>query len=176
MAATPVAVQRAKEQTLPQRKTTSGSLFDRMDAVFDDIARRAFQIFESNGRIFGRDVEDWFKAERELLRPVPTELTESEESLEIKAEVPGFSEKELEISVQPRQVVITGKHESTDKEEKKGKIVRSETYSDQILRIVDLPVDVETDKVSATLKNGVLVLAMPKAAKARSVRITPTAA
>jgi HSP20 family protein len=147
-----------------------------MDDVFADIARRAFQIFEGNGRMLGRDLEDWFKAERESLRPVHTELTESGESLEIKAEVPGFSEKELEISVEPRRVVVTGKHESTDKEEKKGEIVRSESYSDQFLRIVDLPVDVETDKVTATLKNGVLSVAMPKVAKARSVRIKPKAA
>jgi HSP20 family protein len=176
MAATPVAVQRSKEQTLAQPKTTSESLLDQIDTIFDNISRRAFELFEGNGRMFGRELEDWFKAERELLRPVRTELTESDESLEIKAEVPGFTEKELEISVQPRRVVITGKHEAADKEQKKGQIVRSETYSDQILRIVDLPVDVETDKVTATLKNGVLVLAMPKVAKARSIRIKPTVA
>ena len=176
MAATPVAVQRAKEQTLPQQKSTSENLLDRMDAAFEEIAQRAFQIFEGNGRLFGYDLENWFKAERELFRPVHTELTESDESFEIRAEVPGFSEKELEISVQPGRVVITGKHEATGKEQKKGKTVRSEIYSDQILRIVDLPVEVETDKVTATLKNGVLILAMPKVAKARSVRISPTAA
>jgi HSP20 family protein len=147
-----------------------------MDAVFDDIARRAFQVFEGNGRVFGRDLEDWFRAERELFRPVHTELTESDESLEIKAEVPGFGEKELEISVQPRRVVITGKHESTEKEQEKGKTIRSEFCSDQVLRIVDLPVEIETDKVTATLENGVLVLAMPKVARARSIRIKPTAA
>jgi len=176
MAATPVAVQRVKEQTLPVQKSTSEALLDRLDAAFDEIARRAFRIFESNGRVFGRELEDWFSAERELFRPVYTELTESDESFEIKAEVPGFSEKELEISVQPRRVVITGKHESTEKEQKKGKTIRSEFYSDQALRIIDLPVEVETDKVTATLKNGVLVLALPKVAAARSVRITPTAA
>jgi HSP20 family protein len=176
MAAATTAVQRAKEQTLAQQKTTSESLLDQMDSMFDNIARRAFELFEANGRMFGQDLEHWFTAEKELFRPVYTELTESDESLEIKAEVPGFNERELEISVQPRRVVITGKHESTNKEQKKDKIVRSETYSDQILRIVDLPVEVETDKVTATLKNGVLVLAMPKVARARSVRIKPTAA
>jgi HSP20 family protein len=176
MAATPVAVQRAKEQTSPQQKPASESLLDRVDTAFDEIARRAFQIFEGNGRIFGHDLEDWFKAERELFRPVQIELTDSDESLELKAEVPGFSENELEISVQPSRVVITGKHESTEKEQKKGKTICSEFCSDQLLRIVDLPAEVETDKVTATLKNGVLTLAMPKVAKARSVRVKATAA
>jgi len=178
MAATPVAVQRAKEkeQTLPQQKTPSESLLDRMDAVFDDIASRAFQIFEGNGRIFGHELEDWFKAERELFRPVSTELTESDEAFALKAEVPGFSEKELEINVEPRRVVITGQRESKTKEEEKGKTIRSEMSSDQVLRIVELPVDIETNKVTATLKNGVLTLALPKSASVRSVRIKPTAA
>jgi len=161
---------------LPVQKSTSASLLDQMDAAFDEIARRAFQIFEGNGRVFGRELENWFRAERELFRPIYTELTESDESFELKAEVPGFSEKDLEISVEPRRIVITGKRESTEKEQKKGKTVRSEFYSDQVFRIVHLPVEVETDKVTATLKNGVLVLAMPKVAKARSIRIKPTAA
>lgn len=167
MAATP-AVQRAKEQTFVQQKTRSKSLLDQMDAVFNEISRRAFQLFEDNGRVFGNDLEDWFRAEREMFRPLYTKLTESDESLKIKAEVPGFTEKELEISVQPRRIVIAGEHESTGKEIDK-------LLSEQVLQIVDLPAEVETDKVTATLKNGVLILVMPKAAKARSVRIKPTA-
>lgn len=36
-------------------------------AIDDDaIARRAYEIYESRGRIDGRDVEDWLQAEREL--------------------------------------------------------------------------------------------------------------
>ena len=69
----------------------------------------------------------------------------------------------------------SGKRE-TSKEEKRGKTVYSETSSDEILRTVDLPVDVETDKVTATLKNGVLDLTVPKVAKARSIRIQAKAA
>jgi HSP20 family protein len=171
-----VAVQRAKEETVPQQKATAESLLDQMEATFDRIARRAFEIFEGDGRILGRDLDDWFQAERELFRPVRTELNESDEAFALQAEVPGFSEKELAISVEPRRVIITGKRGPTSKEEKKGKIIRSEMTSDQLLRIVELPKEVETDKVTATLKNGVLSLALPKSAKARSIRIKPTAA
>jgi HSP20 family molecular chaperone IbpA len=41
---------------------------------------------------------------------------------------------------------------------------------------VNLPSDTETDKVSATLKNGVLEVTLPKAAKASAIRIHPKAA
>jgi HSP20 family protein len=90
-----------------------------MTEVFDAISRRAFELFENNGRAFGHDVEDWFKAEKELLHPVPIHVTETGESVEVKAEVPGFNEKELEVNVEPRRLTITGKRE-TSKEEKKG--------------------------------------------------------
>jgi len=79
------------------------------------------------------------------------------------------------IIVEPRRVTISGKRE-TSKEEKKGKSVYSETGCDQILRVVDLPAEVETDKVTAILKNGVLALTMPKVAKSRSIRIQAKAA
>jgi HSP20 family protein len=176
MPETSVAVQRAKEQTSAVEKSTPRSLFDQMDETFDRIAKRAFELFEGDGHPFGRDLEHWFRAEKELFRPVSTELAETDEAFTLKAEVPGFSEKDLEIKAEPRRVVITGKRESSSKEEKKGKIIRSEMSSDQALRIVDLPVEIETDKVTATLKNGLLTLALPKAAKAKSVTVKPNAA
>jgi HSP20 family molecular chaperone IbpA len=44
-------------------------------------------------------------------------MTESEEGFGVHAEVPSFSPKELEISVEPRRVIVSGKHET--QEEKK---------------------------------------------------------
>lgn len=168
------AVKRVEQPNLP-RTTRTESLLDNVDEIFGSIARRAFNIFESNGRTFGYDLDHWFRAESELLHPVHLTLTESPDTLEVKAEVPGFSEKELEISVEPRRLTIAGKRES-DKEEKKGKTVYSTSCSDQLLRIVDLPTGIETNKVTATLKNGILQLTMPKAAKAQSIKIQPKTA
>ena len=100
-----------------------------------------------------------------------------DDSLEVKAEVPGFNEKEIEVSVEPRRLTITGKRETeTKKEEKKSKTVYSEFCSNQILRIVDLPASVDAEKTIATLKNGVLQLTMPKVAKAKTIEIKPRAA
>ena len=104
-------------------------------------------------------------------------LVETDDSLEVKAEVPGFNEKEIEVSVEPRRLTITGKRETeTKKEEKKSKTVYSEFCSNQILRIVDLPASVDAEKTIATLKNGVLQLTMPKVAKAKTLEIKPRGA
>jgi HSP20 family protein len=165
----------AKRIEEPIKQIKSTSLLDQIEQTFNALSRRAYEIFESNGRAFGRDLEHWFQAERELLHPVHVHVSVTDDLLEVKAEVPGFSEKELEISVEPRRLTITGKRE-TKKEEKKGKTIYSEKCADQILRLVDLPVDVEVDKVTANLKNGVLDLTIPKVAKAQTVRIHPKAA
>ena len=166
------AVKRAEEPTKPIKYA---SVFDQIQDTFNAISRRAYEIFEGNERAFGRDLEHWFQAEREIIHPVHVSIEESDDSLSVKAEVPGFNEKELEIGVEPRQLTITGKRE-TKKEEKKGKTVCAECCSDQILRIVSLPADVQTDKVTATLKNGVLEFTMPKVVKGHTVRIHPKAA
>jgi HSP20 family protein len=166
------AMKRVEETTKPVK---FDSLFDQVEDTFNALARRAYEIFEGNGRGFGRDIENWFQAEKELLHPVPVNVTESDTSFELKAEVPGFNEKEVEIGVEPRRVTITGKRE-TKKEEKKGKTVCAESCSDQVLRMVELPAEIETDKVTATLRNGVLDLTLPKVAKAQALRIHPKAA
>jgi HSP20 family protein len=145
-------------------------LFEDVKRATDAITRRAYEIFESRGRIFGREWDDWFKAESEFLRPVRLELSESSDSFVVNAEVPGFRANELEVSVEPRRVTIAG-HRESGKEKKAEKIVFSEHSSDQILRIVDLPAAVDPEKVQATLKDGVLEVTMAKAAAARKIPV-----
>ncbi|MGA9801051.1 MAG: Hsp20 family protein [Terriglobales bacterium] len=152
-------------------------VMERINQMSQAIMQRAYEIFEGNGRNFGHDLDNWFRAEADLLHPVHVIISDAGESLEVKAEVPGFSEKEIEVSVEPRRLTITGKRETeTSREENKGKTVYSEFCSNQILRIVDLPASVDTEKTTASLKNGVLQLTMPKAAKAKTVEIKPRAA
>ncbi len=166
------AMQTTKE-SVPVREN-GGDLLTQFDRIYDSIARRAFELFERNGRWFGSDLDDWFRAESELLHPLPLELKETDGDFTVRAEVPGFAQKDLEISLEPRSLKIAGKRE-TKEQEKKGKMIRSELCADQILRTIDLPADIDTSKASATLKNGVLTINLPKAAHAKAVRIEPKA-
>lgn len=172
---TGVAVQVAKEPTTAVKPVKFQSLADNVNAILNAISCRAYEIFQGKGYAPGSDLEDWFQAERELLHPVQIQMSESDDAFEIRAEVPGFSDKDLQISVEPQRLVISGKREST-KDEKKGTAVYSEIYSDQIMRVVDLPADIDTSKVVATLKNGVLDVQLPKAAKAPAVKVEPKVA
>ena len=168
------AMQPAKTP-VPVKQAETENVFDRIQQTYDSIAQRAFEIFDNNGRWRGRELNDWLQAESELLHPVQLELEESDDNLAVRAEVPGFSTKELEIHVGPRKLTITGKHEAQE-ESKKGKTVYSERCAKEILRVVDLPAEVDSSKVTATLKDGILSLEMPKAAHAKTVRVEAKAA
>lgn len=157
------------------RQSTTGNVFDQIQETYDSIARRAFEIFDNNGRWLGRELDDWFRAESELLHPVHLELAESDDNLTVRAEVPGFSAKEIEINVEPRRLTIAGKHQAHE-ESKKGKTIYSERCANEILRVVELPAEVDSSKVNAILRDGVLNIELPKAAHAKTVRIEPKAA
>jgi HSP20 family protein len=76
----------------------------------------------------------------------------------------------LEVALEPRRLTITGKRET--KEERKDKrTIYTEIKSDQALRVIDLPAAVDADKATATLKDGVLELTLPKAGPAKKLQI-----
>ena len=153
----------------PTESVETRSVFEQFDRIYNSIARRAFEIFKDDGRL-GRDLENWFQAESEILNPVRASVTETESAVTVRAEVPGFTTKDLEVRVDSRQLSICGKRETTE-ELKKEQAVVHERRSDQILRVFDLPADVDVEKSTATLKNGVLELQLPKIPKAEGAKI-----
>ncbi len=146
-----------------------GDLLEQFEAVYDSIARRAFEISERDRQSLQRDLDYWLRAEAELLHPLHLDFSESDSDFTVRAEVPGFSAKELEIKVEPRRLKIAGKREA--KEEKNGKTIQCESCANQILRIVDLPADIDAAKVTASLKDGILTVDLPKAPHAKAIRV-----
>jgi HSP20 family protein len=166
-------MERTKEPELV--KHSSEEISNQFSQIYDVIARRAFDIFESRGRSPGHELEDWVRAESELLRPVPLNVAESDGEYIVRAEVPGFGDKDIEVIVEPLYLAISGKRE-TKKDEQKGKIIRCESRGDRIFRVLDLPPSVDPSKVSTTLRDGILMVDLPKAGNAKKVQVEPIAA
>ena len=152
MASRTTAAQHAMESTATKapgptatKALATEDVFEQFDRIYDSIARRAFEIFSGDGYGFGHDLEHWFKAESELLHPVHMEVAESEEAVSVTAEVPGFEAKDLEIKLEPTRLTVSGKRE-TKEEKKKGKTTYREHCANEILRIVDLPAEVDASK------------------------------
>jgi HSP20 family protein len=166
----PEAIAQSENEAARVKLLPGSDLFDRIQELSSSIARRAFEIFENRGRALGRDLEDWLRAESEILHPVHLDVAESGDAFTVRAEVPGFSAKELKVGVEPRRLTISGRRK-TSKEHTSKKTIYTEQCSNQIYRATDLPGEVDTSRVTAILKNGVLELSMPKAAKAQKVQI-----
>lgn len=160
--------------SLAVRPSTSGrttiefpvirDLFDDMDAITSRIAERAFSLFHERGGLAGRDWDDWFHAESELLKAVPVEISETDDSYTIRAEVPGFDVNNLNVQVDPSSVYIHGKTEQKKEEKNGGQIKYSEVSANELARKVALPSSISPDKASAVLKNGILEITLPKSA------------
>ena len=152
-------MQRMKGTEIVER--SSEEIFNQFSQMHELIARRAFEIFESNGGSPGHDLEDWFRAESELLRPVPLNVIELNGEYVVRAEVPGFGGRDIKISVEPRCLAVSGKLQTNEQGEN-GRLIRSAWCANQILRTLDLPSDVDTSTVSASVQDGILTVHLAK--------------
>jgi HSP20 family molecular chaperone IbpA len=170
------AVQRQSSVPESLKVVEPQTLNDRMEQLNNAIARRAYELFE-NDRIFGRDLTNWLQAESELLHPAHMRVLESDDSLTVQAEVPGFGVNDLQVSLEPRRVTISGRREShSDGKTEKSATVYQEQCSSELLRVIDLPAEVDASKATATLRNGILELNMPKVAQVESKQVQVKAA
>ncbi|HET6514498.1 MAG TPA: Hsp20/alpha crystallin family protein [Thermodesulfovibrionales bacterium] len=93
------------------------------------------------------------------------DVTEKDKEIKVSAELPGMDEKDINVSIHDNMLTIEG--EKKEEKEDKGKdYYRIERSYGSFSRTIPLPLEVETDKVEATFKKGVLVVTLPKTAKA----------
>jgi HSP20 family protein len=147
------------------------NFLDELDALSRETARRAFALFQQRGRMDGGDLDDWLRAESEILRPVPIEMSESDDSYTIRAEVPGFDDKNLTIQADGNSVYIRGKNEHKKEERKGGDVKYSELSATELCRRIALPSSINPEKITARLTSGVLELTLPKAARPKTVEV-----
>ena len=148
-------------------------LFERMSEISQNVARRAYELFEARGVEMNESLEDWFRAESELLRPLPIEIKETEKQYVVRAEVPGFKAEDIEISVEPHRLIVSGKATSEKKKEveKAERTIFNERRSRQFFRSFELPAVVEPASAYATLKDGILELQLNKEEKVAASKI-----
>jgi HSP20 family protein len=145
-------------------------LLEQMKEFSQAISHRAYEFFETRGRELGHELEDWFRAESEVLRRVPVEIQESDKQLIVRAELPGFSASEIQVNVEPRRLSISGKVEPTA-ESTAEKAVYTDRRPNRFCRLLDLPAEVDPRQAAASLKNGILELTLPKAAASEVIQV-----
>ena len=114
-------------------------------------------------RLFDRLWDDFgVPLSTRIEREIPSiDLSETEDTLIIRAEVPGINPEDLEISITDNILTIRGEMKQVDNE-KKGDYHRMERRYGYFSRTLQLPCKIVTENVQATYKKGVLSIVMPK--------------
>jgi HSP20 family protein len=98
------------------------------------------------------------------------DVTEGKETITVKAELAGVDSKDIAISLEGELLTIKGEKEEK-KEEKDDRKHRVERSWGSFMRSVRLPTPVDASKVTATFKNGVVTITLPKAPGAKGTTI-----
>ena len=138
-------------------------LFGETQQAFERLQKRAYELFQQRGGALGRDLDDWFAAERELFNLPASDLTEDEGAIHLKAAVPGMKATDLEVTVTPHELLVRGKADTEQKREE-GKTVLSERCHNEIFRRYTLPAEIDAEKAQAKVEDGLLMVDMPKSA------------
>ena len=132
--------------------------------------RRAYDIFESNGRALGRDLEHWLDAERQLVWKPAIELSEKNEEFHVSVAIPGIDPDKLDIEVAPEYLLIKAEvhHEHFSE---KGTVHTCEFETGSLFRSIRFPKRVDPNRVKAEFNNGMLHLTAAVAEEAHSRKI-----
>ncbi|MBN2438634.1 MAG: Hsp20/alpha crystallin family protein [Deltaproteobacteria bacterium] len=134
------------------------SLQREMNRMFDDIFR-GFDVTSPAGRSFG------------TFSP-SVDVREDDKEVTVKAELPGMEEKDIDVSLTGDGLTIKGEKKDEKEEKGKGYWHRETSYGD-FQRFIPLPEGLNTEKVDARFRNGVLTVTLPrlKEAKAKGKKV-----
>ena len=133
--------------------------FDRWGTLRDDLTTLFELPFWSN---FGRQSQlfsGWSPA---------LDLYQNNYNVIALVELPGMRKEDIEISLHDGTLTIGGERKS---ETSDGAAERSERYVSKFRRSITLPVRVDANKVSATYRDGILTVTLPKAEEAKPKQI-----
>jgi HSP20 family protein len=136
-------------------------MFERLGEITRETAHKAFEFFQRRGGELGHEIDDWFRAESEILLPVKVEVSETDDKINVRAAVPGFKPDEIAVSVKDNVLILSGETEMSEKREDENTVF-SEFRSNKFCRQLRLSSEVDEEKVKANLKDGVLKLTLPK--------------
>ena len=130
-------------------------VFDSMNETRALIAERAYLIYQSRGGGHGSDQDDWFSAEGELLPKIAIEYDVKGSGARLTAHVPGFDAKDLEVDIGHRRAVICGVHSNSSP------AAGSSRKDKKVMRVIELPFDVDPVSATAKLQSGILHVFLP---------------
>ena len=97
-------------------------------------------------------------------------ITEREKSLCVRAELPGIDPKEIDISATPEAITLRGERKVPTVNEEVSYHQREREFG-TFRRVINLPIKIDTGKINASYKNGILTVILPKADEVKPKQI-----
>jgi HSP20 family protein len=144
---------------MPWKKRTPKQVV-RFRNELDDLFNRFFDVGFPEPGEFLKEF-DWYPS---------VDVSESGNTITVKAEIPGVDAKDIEVSLEGTVLTIKGEKKQ-EKEEKEENHHHSERSYGYFHRRVELPAEVDPDKVEAAYKNGVLTIQLIKTKESATRKI-----
>jgi HSP20 family protein len=141
-----------KRESVEKRMTP---LTHSLEEVFEDFyPRRWMETFEPFGWRWpmGVDFEKSFRLD----------VIDRDKALIVRGELPGVEKDDIEVTVMGDRLMIEAEREFEEKDEKES-YYRHEVGYGKLMRTIPLPVEVDSEHVTAEMKDGILEISLPKA-------------
>jgi HSP20 family protein len=114
---------------------------------------------------FNQSLSDIVGSDLSFTQP-SVNIVENDEFYNVEVAAPGLDKKDFDIEIKGDHLVISAQKEDK-KEEVEGKVTRSEFNYSSFTRSFYLPETVDAEKITATYKEGILYLQLPKKEEAK---------
>ena len=94
------------------------------------------------------------------------DVTEDDKAFHVSIELPGLDEKDVSVSLADRVLTISGEKKA-EKEEKEKSAYRRERAFGSFRRVLEIPAEVDAERIEAKFKKGVLSIELPKTKEAQ---------
>lgn len=117
---------------------------------------------------------------RKMFQLPKVDVKEDKESYTLTMEMPGKTDKDVDVELNQNVLTVSSKkedkkEEKSDKKDETKWLIRERTYS-SFKRSFTLPEDVNSEKLTASVKDGVLTVCMPRKTQAQPKKIAITCA
>ena len=147
----------------PQAWRPFETLRREIDRLFDDFDG-GFRRWPAGRSLV--DVAPFWRSEFTWPTTPAVDLVETDKGYEVTAELPGLDEKNIEVKFADGVLTIKGEKQE-EKEEKKKDYYLHERSFGSFHRALQVPAGVESDKIEASFKKGVLTVTLPKSVEAQ---------
>ena len=158
-------------QKVAKTEDRSLPIFKETEELLRQIRERAFGLSIARGRRWASALQDWLAAEREFCWPA-AELLERDKDFVLSVALPGFEPGNIVVTVTPRELIVHAKLETAAESKKEEQVVWSDFRTNDVYRRIELARDIDVNKVSASLKNGLLKVVAAKLEKAEKATKT----